>query len=337
MEYRKHILHIDSRDRNYDTFPSPNAYRLMLPSKYRHVVSARLLGCELPSSFFVFSASLGNTSLAVTDHAGTSHTVTIPDGNYSQTSLPLALADAFGGALGETVTVSLDSVNLQLTLAATNDFSIDTRLTAAGVNSQPAEWGLGYFLGLRKGEVTATSGGIVTLPGVVSLNPYTYILLDVSELNNVDTGGLFGSEVGGKTFAKVPLSTSSFEYNFTGKDALYQMHLGLCEYRPPIQKLDRLSVRFLFHDGRIVNFNGIEHSFSIELTCRVESAAQSLQTKPRLVPPPPPPPPPPQPAVHFAPTYNSYAADTPAPKFKFSWWILGFVAAVIAVAVYSPK
>lgn len=332
MEFRKHILHIDSRDRNYDVFPSPNAYRLMLPSKYRHVVSARLLGCELPSSFFVFSASLGNTSLSVTDHAGTTHIATIPDGNYTQTSLPLALADAFSGALGETVTASLDPVTLQLTLAATNEFSIDTRVAAEGVNSQPAEWGLGYFLGLAKGAVTATSGGIVTLPGVVSLNPYTYILLDVAELNNVDTGGMFGSEVGGKTFAKVPLSTASFEYIFTGRDALY---LGLCEYRPPIQKLDRLSVRFLFHDGRIVNFNGIEHSFSIELTCRVESSAQSLMTKPRLVVPSPPPLPP-QPAVHFAPTYNSYA-DAPAPKFKFSWWILGFVAAVIAVAVYSPK
>lgn len=258
------VLHVDSRDRDYAVFPDPNQYRVRLPRTYRHVVAARLLGAELPSSFAVFAASLGNTTLAATV-GGAAFVVVLPDGNYTQSTFPAALQLALEDATAHNWTVTLDAATYRLVLECNDDFSFDTRATAAGVGPQPAEWGLGYFVGLPKGAVTSSTAKLLSPPGVVSLNPYTYVLLDVEELNAVETGGLFGTEAGRTTFAKIPLSVATYEYNFTGREA-YQTLLASVQYRPA-RRLDRLSVRFRFHDDRAVDFRGVEHSFSIELTC----------------------------------------------------------------------
>lgn len=338
---RKFVVHIDSRDRNFETHSSPNTYKIRLPAQYTHVVAARLLGCELPSSFFVFTAALGNTSLKVTTidsntGARITNTITIPDGNYTQTTivtyLQAALNDAF---THETFTVMIDPVSFQLTIIVDKDeFEIDTTLGAPGVGDGPVEWGLGYYLGIPKDTVLTSSGLSLTLPGIVSLNPFTYILLDIAELNNVDTGGLYGSEVGPRTFAKVPLSNASFEYVFTGKDATYQMHLAHVQYRPPIQRLDRLSIAFKFHNGQVVDFNGIEHSFSIELTCRLPHAA-GRRNPARVIPPPL------KPQRLSAPNvFVQVPAQTPAPPPKkwwqrSWWWVAGFMVAIAIAAVYA--
>ena len=270
MDTVTHIVHVDSRDRDFAVFPDPNSYRVRLPRKYAHVLSARLLGAELPSSYFVFSASLQNTQITVFHNAVT-YVATIPDGNYNRTTMPPAIALAMKDATGHNYTVTLDDVTGQLTIDSPQPFSIDTRTTATGVGSAPAEWGLGYFLGFPKGVVT-TYGRTATAPGCMSLNPYTYLLLDIDELSNVETGGLFGTEMGAKTFAKIPMNSASFDYVFSGRDP-HQTLLGTVEYRPPLQSLDRLSVRFRFHDDRPVDFRDVEHSFSLELTCRVPHAS----------------------------------------------------------------
>lgn len=260
------VVHVDSRDRDFGIFPKPNDYRVRLPRKYRHVVAARLLGAELPSSYVVFAAALGNTTLAATVN-GVPCTVVLPDGNYTQATFPTALQTALSDASAHDFVVSLDAATYRLVIECKqHDFTLDTRSGAAGVSSDPAEWGLGYFMGLPKDAISASTAKVLSPPGVLSLNPYTYMLLDIEELNAVETGGLFGTESGRTTFAKIPLSSASYEYVFTGRDAQYQMHLASAHFRPA-RHFDRLSVRFRFHDDRAVDFRGVEHSFSIELTC----------------------------------------------------------------------
>jgi len=36
-------------------------------------------------------------------------------------------------------------------------------------------------------------------------------------------------------------------------------------YSPPISKLSQLFIKFRLHDGRIIDFNGVEHSFTLEI------------------------------------------------------------------------
>lgn len=330
-----HVVHIDSRDRDYGTFASSNSYSVRLPRKYKHVLSARLLGCELPNTFLVFSAAQGNTSLDII-YIGTPYTITIPDGTYTRTTLCTHLANALKTATGKTIAVDLGAEDMRLTVTsdrADHTISFDT----TGVTSPyPIDWGLGYFLGLEKGKLTTSVAGVLTPPGIVSVKPHTYVFLSIDELNRVETGGTYGIEIGPKTFAKVHLPGDAFEYVFTGKDALHQMHVGHVHYRPPLDKLDRLAISFTFHDGRTVDWRGAEHSFSLELVCRIEREPRAPVSK--VTPPNPP-------ALLAATTNHHYQNNMvtlpPPPPLagwwtgKRWWWFLGVVGALVGWVVFK--
>lgn len=332
-----HIVHIDSRDRDYKEFASPNSYRIILPKKYRHVVSARLLGCELPNTFLVFSAAQGNTSLNII-YNGTPYTITIPDGTYTRTTLCTHLADALKTATGKTIAVALGAEDMRLT-ATSDRADRPISFNTTGVTStNPIDWGLGYFLGLEKGKLTTSVAGVLTPPGMVSVKPHTYVFLDIEELSRVETGGVYGKEIGPKTFAKVHLPGDAFEYVFTGKDAPHQMHVGHVHYRPPLEKLDRLAISFTFHDGRTVDWRGAEHSFSLELVCKIEQAPRPKVSKVL----------PPAPAVAAVHNYHHRTVNTvnqqlqPPPaqpwwKGKRWLWFLGALGAVIGWVVFKNK
>jgi hypothetical protein len=97
-------------------------------------------------------------------------------------------------------------------------------------------------------------------------SPDTYILMDIAGLNKMDETGLDGRIAGriDGAFAKIPLSINTGEYLFF-QDSAGVSPLNQRVYNPPIARLDRLNVRWRRHDGRTIDFNGVEHSFTLEL------------------------------------------------------------------------
>jgi hypothetical protein len=82
----KRNLNIDSRFRdNYYGSPSTN-FNVVLPIIFTKVVSMQLSAIELPSTFYTISKQYGNNffTLIVNGQTGV---VTIPDGNYTQTTI----------------------------------------------------------------------------------------------------------------------------------------------------------------------------------------------------------------------------------------------------------
>jgi hypothetical protein len=100
----------------------------------------------------------------------------------------------------------------------------------------------------------------------MNTNPDTYILMDIPGLNKIDETGIDGKYAGriDGAFAKVPLTNNTGEYLFY-QDTSGPSPLNQRVYNPPISKLDRITVRWRRHDGRIIDFNGGEHSFTLEL------------------------------------------------------------------------
>ena len=269
-----HTILVDSRDREAPTATSPSAYRVTLPLKLRRVVSARLVSAEVPSSFYVFRAEYGNTSLRVLVNS-VAHDITIPDGNYTASQMALALRTALNEAfapLAFNAAVSKTTLKLSIQNLDGFDVSVDTTATAAagGTTAPVTEWGLGYYLGFRKDEVV--TGAVVTGSRVMSTNPYTYLVLDIEELNGSHEGGNGGATpmASHGCFAKIPFSANSFEYVFMDARAVSDKP---ATFSPPIATLDRLRVRFRFHDGRLVNFDDLEHSFTLELVTKEPAAA----------------------------------------------------------------
>ena len=198
----------------------------------------------------------------------TSHTVTIPDGNYGFTSMCAALITALNQAFAvETYEfdVTVDPTTCKLTIQCTNlpastTVAVDTTGAPASKNT---DWGLAYYLGFPKGVVTTgpTNTGTLSAPGIASLNPHTYLLLNIRELNGTDHVGMEG---GNSTFGKIPLPVNS--YNFVFYDKVLSKQI----FSPPRLVLNRLHISFTLPDGAPVNFHGMEHSFTIELTCTNE-------------------------------------------------------------------
>ena len=263
------LVLVDSRDREYTRHPDPNEYVIRLPTTYKNVVAAKLRSIELPATFYVFTAALGNTSIkanlwdALDTYIEASATVTIPDGNYNTYQLVDAFAKALTAAfsgVGDFV-AKLDDTTMRMTVTNKNirRFQLDTRFFAS---ARPSEWGLGYYLGFDKGMVY--DGVTIASPRLVSSNPYTYLLLEIEGFNQLDECGPLDARVDG-AFAKIPLPGSSFDYVMRNEDfCMYNR----AQLRPIIPRLDQLRVRFRFHDGQPVNFQHVEHSFTLELVCQ---------------------------------------------------------------------
>jgi hypothetical protein len=252
-------LVVDSRNRDAARYPDPGSYVVELPQTYHNVTQARLLTADVPSSFYVFSAALGNTSMDV-GVDGTFQTITIPDGNYSFATMAERLKAALEAAfVGKEFLATIDPTTGAFSLRCTTH---PAAVLAVAASSSP----LAYHLGFPSGATTTGPGdGSVVSPGVASLNPYTYILMSIDELNALDHTAWPG---GGSAFARIALPVNSWNFAFLDNSMYPKQTLS-----PPRQKLSRLHVRFVFHDGRPVDFHGMEHSFALELVCTNENVA----------------------------------------------------------------
>lgn len=290
---RTHTVLVDSRDRNYETYPSPSSYRVFLPCTLKNVVSARLVEAEVPASFYVFTEARNTTKLDVVlssaaDVFIAQQIVTIPDGNYTssqmQEVLKKCLATAFGDVYEFTVTISptTSKMNLKCTAVADPTEEIKIQLlfddtselfypSPSSMQTSNSGWGLGYYLGFQRGSAPlgdATEG--LTSPRPVFLNPVSNLELHIAEFvsDSVLAGGTDGTEQSRyNVFAKVPMPVNSGEVAFldAGKSVP-----KVEEFHPPIARLDRITVSWRFHDAdnTLVDFQDIDHSFALELVTR---------------------------------------------------------------------
>ena len=273
---RKTII-VDSRDRQMNAGSHPGAYTVTLPTVYQNVVAATLKTIEVPLSFYQFSAAANNVTLSLSYNGGSAVTATLPDGNYSTTQLSAALNTAFNTATGISgaLTCECSPTTSKLTFTGLAPFtfymtpSIPT--SANGGNSLTFNyttwWGLGYFLGFTANTQTSTASSPYTLTGQFAVNPFptNYILMDMDTMNKIDETSLDDRKawkVNG-AFAKIPAQGNSGDFVYLTDSAAYQLNRAV--YSPPISKLSQLFIKFRLHDGRIIDFNGVEHSFTLEL------------------------------------------------------------------------
>ena len=273
---RKTII-VDSRDRQMNAGSHPGAYTVTLPTVYQNVVAATLKTIEVPLSFYQFSAAANNVTLSLSYNGGSAVTATLPDGNYSTTQLSAALNTAFNTATGISgaLTCECSPTTSKLTFTGLAPFtfymtpSIPT--SANGGNSLTFNyttwWGLGYFLGFTANTQTSTASSPYTLTGQFAVNPFptNYILMDMDTMNKIDETSLDDRKawkVNG-AFAKIPTDGNSGDFIYLTDSAAYQLNRAV--YSPPISKLSQLFIKFRLHDGRIIDFNGVEHSFTLEL------------------------------------------------------------------------
>jgi len=264
-------------------------YTVTLPTVYQNIHSVSLRSIEIPLTFYTFSACAKNVTLPVTYNASAVTPVTIQDGNYEfplktmQTELVRTLSSAFTEG---TFYVVYSTVSNKITIWADSPFELNfTKPTPADTSCGRARafplstgWGLGYYLGFYQTNHTSVHDPIgykegtgitcqyyITGDFASVLQPNAYILMEISNLNKNDESAIEDRQMStlNGSFAKIPANGNSGDYVFFTDTGSYPLNQHI--YQPPIGKMNTLQIKFRFHDGRVIDFNGAEHSFTLEI------------------------------------------------------------------------
>lgn len=268
-KFQKHILLVDSNYRDRSKYPSPASYRMELPSVYKQVKTVKLVSAEVPMSFYVFTSAKGFTTLHIGVYNASEttklalQTITIPDGNYTNETLVSTLtslldSNASFQAQGITFTVAVDPTTYLLNIETTPTRKVYVDTTSYANNPKDTNWGLEYFLGFPKNKVT--EGTVCTAVNVIKLNPYNYILLDISEVNGMDECGRSTNTA----FAKIPMNVNSFDTVMLSQD---RCTFNTSYLNPYISKLGTLTILWRTYDMNPIDFNDADHSFTLEIEC----------------------------------------------------------------------
>ena len=151
-----------------------------------------------------------------------------------------------------------------------------------------AKWGLPYYLGYDKIKYEASTevqeinyippatGGLPIIwmvqpqQKVINIQGEKDIYMEVDKYNSYDElypytesnkSAFDNNAYTGKVnsaFAKLPIDTVNLQ------DSRNFLLINFVQYEPPIERINKLRFTFRFHDGRLVDFRGLEFNFTIE-------------------------------------------------------------------------
>lgn len=297
----KKNLNIDSRFRDNYYSTSASNFNIVLPMVINNVVQINLSAIELPITYYVISKQYGNDffSVKVTDPLGTEYSavITIAEGNYTPSTITLAINDQFTTLGLITPTNPISKVKFDVDIRAYNTSNNNWNLnggTGTGktfvgfsntftnttgysieLNFQADRFGnddrntqlplkLGWLLGFRNGiyvnNINYVSEGLCDVSG----SKYLFLVLDDYN-NNVNNSffSAFNSSILNKNIlARLTVNNEPFT---TFEQNNLVTVLTPREYFGPVN-LQNMNIQLLDEYGRILDINNMDFSFCITLT-----------------------------------------------------------------------
>ena len=292
-------LTIDTRFRDqYDTNLLAN-YTITLPERVNSVKSMKALQLEMPLSYNNISASLGNNSFQLTNINKT-YVIALDDGFYPTDETTDGLAPKINTKLSSsTVTGISIALGTDGKIEFTNVSGVDVTITFDNVDctkigtTGKSKGGLsareslmsklGWILGFRLPSYTIPkSGGKLKGEAIADASGLPYFYLIVDEFKNSNPHSFLGvsrtSQLSSQQIlARIAVDTSSFNIGVSGATAgsgtgPQIMTVGhndnmVSDTRTYGELVDiqKMNVRIVDQFGRIMNFNGLDFSFLLEL------------------------------------------------------------------------
>lgn len=282
----------------YDTSLLAN-YNITLPERINSVKSMKVLSLEMPLSYHNVSSSLGNNSFQLKNSATLAEEVIVVGDNFYPTStFPTPLNSVFsasgsGWISGGNMTIAFDSTSGKMTLENAN--AVDVQITfdtvectggtgpKGGLSKNESLMSkLGWLLGFRLPSYTIPKSGYITGEAIANFSgiPYFYLILD--EFKNSNPHSFIGlsrtSQLSSQQIlARITVDTSSFAIGIaggvvTGGTGPQKMAVGhddnmVSDTRTYGELVDiqKMNVRIVDQFGRIMNLNGLDFSFLLEL------------------------------------------------------------------------
>jgi hypothetical protein len=270
-------LNIDSRFRDNYYTTQPSNFNVILPTNINDVLQMQLSAIELPTTYYVVSKQYGNHFFTIEANGLDGHVVTIPDGNYNQTTIMDAINNQLS-LLQPPYNEILFSVNLlngitgsAQTIVGFTDLSGNSTITlnfqadrfGADDRNTPLPLKFGWLLGFRNG-IYVNNANYVS-EGVVNVTGPNYFFLVVDDYKNSVNNNFysaFNSSILNKNIlARISLQSNTF-------NVLEQNNLSLIttprEYFGPVD-IQTLYIQLLDEYGRVVDLNNMDMSFCLTL------------------------------------------------------------------------
>jgi hypothetical protein len=248
-------------------------YTITLPEKMNEITSMMVCNVELPQVFYNVSAALGNNIMKITS-TGLSTVITVPDGNYTNSTLITTLNSLFfankntnGGYLIYDVSNNVSTIRTDASGVFVLDFAVSPDGTFDKYNFKSK---LGWILGFRQLTYSIPISSRIYSESFVNLLGPKYLYLAIDEFskgNNKSFSAVLPSSLIRKNIiAKICLNRQVYPFGTVLPANNFNGYL-LSDLRTYNGKIDiqKLNVQLIDENGNTVNMNGCDFSFCLEL------------------------------------------------------------------------
>ena len=281
---KKKYINIDTKfsdDFNYNRcgnsyYNAIDSYTFTLPERLTEVKSLRVLSLELPISFYNISSSLGNNFFKVVDNmTSVSNMIVVDPSNYTISGLQSAITtkiDALGLNLRYTdISNNFSNFRLKTPPLTTYTIYFDTDIYG-NFDKYNFRSKLGWMLGYRDQSYNIVSDLVNTSSeSFLDLSNPRYLYLVVDEFNNCVQNTFISpvnsSLINKKILARISVDTQfypfgSVSHNYENFGSMISDKRNYSGGKIDIQKLN---VQLVNEYGRVIDLNGLDFSFIIEM------------------------------------------------------------------------
>jgi hypothetical protein len=261
------FINIDTRFRDEYNYLQTANYNITLPQRISDVSKMTLVSIEIPMSFYNISANIGNNCFNFTEN-GTTRTITIPDNNYTISTLKTAINNQLYGL---DLSYNYSGSNSIFTAANSRTISINFAVGSTGANDKyNIKSKLGWILGYRNISYTVTHSNPANSEAFIDLNGPRYLYLAIDEFNKGNQysfiSPLYTSFINKNIIARISMDPASHGF---GNILPANLSNGLLvsDIRSYTGKIDflKMNVQLLDENGNNVALNGLDYSFCLEV------------------------------------------------------------------------
>jgi len=257
-EYQyEQVMVFDSRDRNHDNYPNPEEYRINFHNIMRNVHTIEVLSAEIPKSGYTINEN--NNTIYFQEENGVENilSASIPEGNYNVTEIRGLLQSAMNvsGSSVYTITEVDNRIKISSDLTAGDNifilkFNGGTEFTLDGrTRSVYYKNNIGPVLGYLRNDLSGSSNYIAT--------------------HSSDTTGIKGLYM---TLKNLPYSRYYANDGFIkinmncniGEVCYYKNQQFSHYFKPMLNSIEFLDIRWTDYYDNIYSFNGLDHSITIK-------------------------------------------------------------------------
>lgn len=258
------ILNVNSANRNNPLTTTPNAYTIGF-APLRRVRSMRLVSTEFTNSRYLIDSTNNKLDFSSSAGPGGTYVATLTAGHYASsdlvTELDLRLNAALGAAPSTIFTVSYSATTSKFTIARVdgNTFAL---LLSSGTNASTSPL---RELGLNRSD-TATGLTTYTAPNCANLTGDDYTMMCIDGFGTLVDAARSTQQSRDRPMYTPESVHAKLIWNTPARYATTNSFAAATYVCPaPLSRLDTLRVSFYRPDGQVCDWNGVDHSFSLEV------------------------------------------------------------------------